>query len=144
MKYKPRKGARISKKQAQVYGERIDYLMKLRGGELTPNDILNDGKDKNSPFHNYFMWDDTKAATEYRLSQARYLLRSVVIEVKLNGGKAEQRSFWNVENDNKETVYVTLETATSNEKYRNQLIKDIINHLDNTKTLLKLFMKYQK
>lgn len=50
-----------------------------KSGEITPEMVIEDAKKTNSPLHNYFEWDDSKAAREYRLQQARELIRSVTI-----------------------------------------------------------------
>ncbi len=47
-------------------------------GEITPEDVLDDAKHDNSPLHSFFEWGDGAAAHQYRLQQARGLIRSVV------------------------------------------------------------------
>ena len=46
---------------------------------LTAADVVAAAKPKSHVLHGYFEWDDGAAADEYRLTQARHLLRSVVI-----------------------------------------------------------------
>ncbi len=47
-------------------------LKKLkRDGQLTASGILKMAENESSPLHSIFEWDDTKAAREYRLYQAR-------------------------------------------------------------------------
>lgn len=65
-------------KDAKSVGEHLELLRKQCKGELTPEDILADAKHDNSPLHSFFEWSDTEAAHQYRLSQARGLIRSVV------------------------------------------------------------------
>ena len=50
-------------------------------GELTPSRVLHDAESPNSPLHGYFEWDDTEAAKQHRLHQARVLIRSVKVDV---------------------------------------------------------------
>lgn len=71
-------GAATDAKAAKTVGEHIELLRKQCKGELTPEDILEDAKHDNSPLHEYFEWSDTAAAHQYRLQQARGLIRSVV------------------------------------------------------------------
>jgi len=52
--------------------ERLDSL--AARGHLTPRDVVADAKRKDSPLHSYFEWDNAKAATKYRLVQARRLI----------------------------------------------------------------------
>lgn len=143
-KYKSRDGARgLSDKQAQVYGSEIAELMESKGGKLTPYEVLIEAKKKNSVLHRFFEWNNTKAAEEYRLSQARYLMRQIVEVVVFDHTETEQRSFFSVTDKKTNTaVYVTVRTATSVKDYRKELIDRIITHLDNTTSLLKMFKNY--
>jgi hypothetical protein len=57
-------------------------LKKLeKNGKLTPFDVIEAARDKTSPLHEYFEWNDTEAARLYRIEQARGLIRTVKIEV---------------------------------------------------------------
>ncbi|WP_174804342.1 hypothetical protein [Martelella limonii] len=74
-------GARFqagASKNAKEVGEHLEMLRQRFKGELTPEDILDDAKHDNSPLHSFFEWDDSAAAHQYRLKQARGLIRSVV------------------------------------------------------------------
>jgi len=71
-------GAPTDAKAAKRVGEHIELLRKQSRGELTPEDILADAKNDNSPLHDYFEWSDTAAAHQFRLQQARGLIRAVV------------------------------------------------------------------
>lgn len=59
-------------------GGHLDLLRQQSKGELTPEDVIKDARRNNSPLHSFFQWDDGKAAEQFRLSQARGLIRSVV------------------------------------------------------------------
>ncbi|WP_028753679.1 hypothetical protein [Rhizobium leucaenae] len=63
---------------AKAVGEHLDLLRQKLHGELTPKDVLDDARHDNSPLHSFFEWDDSEAAEQYRLQQARGLIRSVV------------------------------------------------------------------
>lgn len=47
-------------------------------GELTPPNIVQAARDPTSTLHPFFEWDGRKAAQEYRLEQARRLIRAVI------------------------------------------------------------------
>jgi hypothetical protein len=64
--------------EAKEVGAHLDLLLKQNKGELTPKDVVDDARNSNSPLHSFFEWDDSAAAEEYRLQQARGLIRSVV------------------------------------------------------------------
>lgn len=59
-------------------GQHLELLRKEQKGELTPVDVLKDARNPNSPLHPFFEWSDGEAAEQYRLSQARGLIRAVV------------------------------------------------------------------
>lgn len=65
-------------KNAAEVGAHLELLRKEFKGELTPEDVLRDAENPNSPLHSFFEWDDTEAARQHRLAQARGLIRSVV------------------------------------------------------------------
>ena len=71
-------GAPSDPKTAKLVGDHLEMLRKQFKGELTPEDVLADAKNDNSPLHPYFEWSDTAAAHQHRLAQARGLIRSVV------------------------------------------------------------------
>lgn len=78
---------------ANVVGRHIEMLREKFKGELTPQDILDDARHDNSPLHNFFEWNDSAAAEQYRLQQARGLIRAVVaIYTREDEGKPAVRT----------------------------------------------------
>ena len=146
-KYKGKKGTPanvIPQGKLQRYANRVNGLMGKNGGKITPLQIVKDAENHRSPLHEYFEWDNSKAAHEWRLQQARVLLGAVVQVVVVSGKRKEHRSFFNVHDVvTKEKVYVTLETAIKTKSYRDELIDKIIRHLGESQSLLGLF-KSQK
>lgn len=69
-------GAQVD--NADEIGRHIELLREQSKGELTPQDVITDAKNHNSPLHSFFEWDDGEAAEQYRLQQARGLIRAVV------------------------------------------------------------------
>lgn len=59
-----------------------DELLALEkeSGRLEPTDVVEAARDPASALHPYFEWDDTEAARQHRLGQARQLIRRVKIE----------------------------------------------------------------
>jgi hypothetical protein len=56
-------------------------------GEVTASQLVDRCEPVESPGHDGFEWDDEKAATEYRLTQARRWIRVTVVDVE---GRKEQ------------------------------------------------------
>lgn len=61
----------------QAVGESIAELSEREA--VTPRNIVDEAKDDVSPLHPAFEWDDTVAADEHRLGQARSLVRAVYV-----------------------------------------------------------------
>lgn len=95
MVYKWKEGSHYSPEQfnPQVIGEHLDGLRAKRG-TLTPSHVVEDARKKVSPTHKLFTWEDAEAAKQFRLSQARQLLRSitVVVNVQRDGQESELTS----------------------------------------------------
>jgi hypothetical protein len=58
-----------------VYLKELQKISKSNGGLLLPENVVEKAKDIKNPLHSYFEWDDKKASDEYRLYQARNLIR---------------------------------------------------------------------
>jgi hypothetical protein len=81
-------------------------------GLIVPEVVVAEAEDENSPLHKHFEWDDTEAAAQYRLAQARQLVARVRIKVVDPGPR-----YVNVTLPPKEGVpgrrgYVPIERAT--------------------------------
>lgn len=62
----------IYKADAQKVAEEIG------NGKITPEEVLEKAKDKNSELHKCFEWNDSVAAEKYRLQQAGNVIRMLV------------------------------------------------------------------
>lgn len=82
----------------QRIGEYLENLRIMHGGTLTPAQLVEDARDRTSPLHPWFEWSNTKAATQYRLNQARHLVQSVEIRYRdtPEGGAKTTRAFINL------------------------------------------------
>jgi hypothetical protein len=79
---------------AQTAGEELEQIRLQNAGKLRPQDVLENAADPESPIHGVFTWDDSKAAHEYRLSEARDFIKLVVV---VDGQKGTpEPAFWNV------------------------------------------------
>lgn len=66
------------------------------GKSVTPQEILEKGRDPKTELHKCFEWDDSKAAEKYRIQQARAIVRCLVIKEtdEPKSGKPEVRVFY--------------------------------------------------
>lgn len=65
----------------KAIAERLEKIAGLNAGRITPDAVLLDAKSPKSPLHDQFDWDDSSAAKQWRLQQARELIRSVRVEI---------------------------------------------------------------
>lgn len=63
------------------------------GGILQPETVVMEARNPKSPLHSKFEWDDTDAAHEFRLLQARNLIRVIVHKVNIRGKEVPERVF---------------------------------------------------
>lgn len=97
---------------------KVDY------GELTPANTVEAARDPDSPLHAFFEWDGRKAAQEYRLEQARGLIRAVIY-TPAEGDGLDTRIYVHVlDQDEGRTrpKYEFLEDALQNPAYRAQIL----------------------
>lgn len=76
-------------------------LAKQHGGEITPAQVVDVARNPDSPLHSWFEWDDTAAAEQWRLEQAKKLLRVVVtvIQHPTSGENITVRAFFSPRNE---------------------------------------------
>lgn len=119
----------IEDRQAQRIGESLDAL----GKDFKPHDVVEAASHPGSPLNPFFQWDDTKAAAEYRLSQARNLIQRVKIIVVTKGGeKTQTRAFHSVEivvANKLVPRYVALRTVKANKNLAEQVIQEALREL---------------
>lgn len=48
--------------------------------KLSPEAVIRSAKDKESPFHNQFTWDNKSAAHKWRIQEANEIIQAVVIQ----------------------------------------------------------------
>ena len=72
--------SKIRKLKDEVNAEMI-RLHKLNDG-LRPSEVVEAASKKDSPLHGEYQWDNKKAGHEYRLIQARVMIRHVVITLE--------------------------------------------------------------
>ena len=72
----------MNRNQKEAIAARLEKLTKLNKGRLTPANVMHDARNLKSPQHDQFEWDDGKASEQYRLDQARTLIRTVRLEIR--------------------------------------------------------------
>lgn len=119
----------LTDEQAALYGQRCeDLAARLKKPGATPEDVVDDAKKKNAPYHDYFEWDDSVAGHEYRLNQARVMLRSIEVEVVLESGDIQKtRAFHCIVVNGDEKEYVSQSQVFSNAEWSAQIVEKAMN-----------------
>jgi tRNA A37 N6-isopentenylltransferase MiaA len=74
-----RPGAHVGKIDPEQAAEELQRIYREGGDKLDAVDVVEAARDDASPLHDAFEWSDTEAAEQFRLQQARRLIRAVVI-----------------------------------------------------------------
>lgn len=89
--YYAEKGSRFTNEDAKKIGPVLYEESKKKG--ITARDVVDIARSSNSPLREYFEWNDVKAADEYRLEQARNMLRSVRVRFIENDQPKDTKAF---------------------------------------------------
>lgn len=80
--FKARENSSLNDEQANSYGQDLFRLMKKTGKDLvTPEEVVEDAKNPQRAYHEFFEWNDKIAGEQFRLTQARYLLGAIEVTV---------------------------------------------------------------
>lgn len=108
---------------ANAVGQHLEMLREKFKGELTPKDVVEDAKNHNSPLHSFFEWSDTEAAEQWRLQQARGLIRAVVaVIVNDNEPATRMQAFVHVP-ESGAPHYRATDHAMSQERTREMILR---------------------
>ena len=115
-------------KSAKVIAE-LKRIAASNGGLLQPEAVVEKARPVTSPLHSKFTWDDSEAAHQYRLWQARQLIR---VTVELIGGIAKPVDcFVSLTTDRyaEQGGYRVMTTVLNDAEMRKQMLVDALNEL---------------
>jgi len=118
--WKPQAGVPVP---AQAAGEELERIRVSRNGRLTQEDVVQEARNKDNPLHPAFEWNDKKAAHQYRLTQAGYVIRMITMvgDGETDQGKEPIRAFVNVRRD-EDRSYTSVVHAMSDAELRAQVL----------------------
>jgi hypothetical protein len=114
-------------KPKNTIAKELAKLARKHGGQLRPEVVVESARDPKSPLHSSFNWDDTEAAIQWRLQQARMLIRAVVTYESVGDGKTVKvRPYVSLSSDRTEggPGYRTLVSVMSDDELRAQMLVD--------------------
>ena len=104
----------------------LDRIARKNNGILRAEDVVTAARKPASPLHGCFQWDNTEAARQYRLWQARELIRVAVTVIP---GHAEPtRAFISLSADRQEDGggYRCISAVLSNPQYHAALLAEAL------------------
>lgn len=118
---------------ASVAFKEVEKL-KNGNGQVTPEDVVKAASRKASPLHAAFEWDNSKAAHQHRLSQARHMLRSIVVVYRDEAGEKPPVRAFNIQRiessgDAIKTVYRSTDDILRDPDARVQFLKRALDEL---------------
>lgn len=125
MVYTWKAGAHI-KADAQVAGEMCAQLEAQ--GNLTARALLDANRPEDAPLHDEFEWRDGVAAEKYRESQARCIIRSLVV---ISASPVPTRGFYHI--DVKESNYHSVQTIMNQEETADKLYRMALGALQSAR-----------
>jgi hypothetical protein len=101
------------------------------GGELRPVDVVAAARPAKSVLHRKFTWDDTAAAEQWRLQQARQLIRVTVEYIGTGDSRVVARTFVSLKPDRESSGggYRAMVSVLSNTEFREQLMADAMEDM---------------
>lgn len=143
--YHAAKGARLSDADAAIIGPALEQLAAARGLDapegLTPAEIVTAALPNTSPLHRFFEWDDSDAARQYRLWQARHLANSWRVEIAYVDDTRSPASYSvpglvsvvtqpQAPGEDLRRAYIPITDALAQPGYRAQIVTDARRRLD--------------
>lgn len=117
------KGFRSRGLDAQACGTYLDELSR-KHGNITPAMLVREAVKKRSPIHRFFDWNDKTAAAEWRLAQARLILRciKVVVTIEENAEPEIVRAFVHIKESGGDPTYIPLKSVLSHEEWTMEML----------------------
>lgn len=118
--------------QAVVVGKALTKIEKQKGC-VAPRYVVDEGRDSSSELHQFFTWDQAKAAELHRLEEARRLIRSVSI-IQISRPQSQPkvvRAFVSVHSSEREKrfegrAYISTVKALSDADYKAQVLQEAL------------------
>lgn len=133
------------KVDAQIAGEEVERISRERS--LTPEAIVEESKEVESPLHVIFEWNDEKASHEWRKQQARVMLGNL-ITVKIDQEEIQEpvRAFVSVSHDESEytSVSVLMKDDILYDKYVIQALRELNSYKKKYKDIVGLKKHFDK
>lgn len=139
MTFRAAPGSRLRQGDVEALGQALERLKST--GPLTAERVLHEAMNAKSVLHKYFEWDDHKAAHQYRLEQARRVIRSIEVVIEdAKGKQVPMKAYYNVADAEGQRSYEPMSFVFETPDLADQVIEQAQSQLEAWKTR---FAKYQ-
>tara|TARA_R110000744_G_scaffold43071_1_gene96889 strand:+ start:978 stop:1478 length:501 start_codon:yes stop_codon:yes gene_type:complete len=137
MKYYASKNTKITDETANKYGKALEKIQIRCNGMLTPDEVVHSAKHASHPLHNHFQWDDSIAAHNFRKTQARRLMRIIVVRSEGSEGVVDMPAFTSVKMSTQQDgevktirVYMPEASIRSDADLHMQTVQDALKRIE--------------
>ena len=116
-------------KKTDLIRRELERIAAKSGGVLWPKKVVDAARPESSPLHSRFEWDDTAAAENYRVWQARQLI-AITVNVVGESGDSEQMWVSLRPDREKSGGYRSLISVLSDTDLRAQLLQDALKDME--------------
>lgn len=120
--YKWTTGARCAV-DANIAGAVCEQLEER--GELTAERLVDVSRPEDAPLHGAFEWNDAIAAEKYRVTQAGYIIRSLVVVVESEDEAKPIRAYFPTEVKHYENIRTIIETEDKRKKLLQTALQEL-------------------
>jgi hypothetical protein len=120
------------KQRESLIRNELTALAREHGGELQPKVVVDAARPEDSPLHKSFDWDDSHAAEQWRLQQARQLILAVVTYEKVGNKSLPVRVFVSLTTDRHQdgVGYRLSQSVLSDSHHRQQMLADAMAEMN--------------
>lgn len=108
----------------------LKRIAKENGGLLQPETVVEEARPATSPLHSRFTWDNTEAAHQYRIWQARQLIRVTVEVLAGTDESCEVFVSLSIDRERESGGYRIMLDVLSDADMRNQMLSDALEELE--------------
>ncbi len=128
---------------AQDVGMELDIVAENHNLKIHAADVVEYAKDKKTALHDLFEWDDKKAGYEYRLTQARHIVRHVAVIVEV--GKTEMgqpievsiRKYETIRESDHQNVYMDTLEVLADEDLKIEVLRKVRSKIESAANKMK-------
>lgn len=111
----------------ETISDELESIRRSNNGLLDPVLVVDYARDENTLLHNKFEWDDTVAGDQYRIWQARRIIRLELTVIGNTKGNGQMRTYVSLIADRRsenERGYRSLIEVLSDEELKLQLLEE--------------------